>query len=197
MEQIFIFILVAISIICVGFFYYMNTLNNTGENEIKKIKTNFKKETVYNEPPIEWLNKRYDLKSLPHHTPQKHKKNIIVVEQSVAYQKVFFDILKNKYNLYFFLDGIDFINYCKNTPEHELIQPHLFLLSDHCDIVSGVALYKIHQDKHPIYKNTPHIITTVNPLFYIDGNYQVIIKPFTTDYLSQLVSNNLDENIKD
>lgn len=195
MEQIFIFILVTVSIICIGFFYYVTTLNS--EKEIKKSNTTFKRATIYNEPPIEWHDKKYDLKSLPHHINKNNNKNIIIVEQSVAYQKILLDILKDKYNLYFFLDGIDFINYCQNTAENELVQPHLFLLSDHCDIISGVALYQIHQDKHPLYKNIPHIITTANPLFYIDGDYQVIIKPFTLDYLTQLIQNNFFIDIKE
>jgi len=63
------------------------------------------------------------------------------------------------------------------------IIPNLFILSNHCNIVNGVHLYRLHQ-KHKIeFKDIPHIITSTNKMFHVDGDYLFIGKPFDNEFM--------------
>ena len=149
-----LFILVIIIILYQAVSFFANK-NNHDEDKIP-YETEIE-ETIYNESPIQWLRLDYNKVVLPHY------------------------LLKDKYNLYFFDDGQTFVDAYKN--KQFTIIPNLFILSNHCNIVNGVHLYRLHQ-KHKIeFKDVPHIITSTNKMFHVDGDYLFIGKPFDNEFM--------------
>lgn len=173
-----LFILVIIIILYQAVSFFTNK-NNHDEDKIS-YETEIE-ETIYNESPIQWLRLDYNKVVLPHYIQNENGKNIVIIEPSLVFQRIYFDLLKDKYNLYFFDDGQTFVDAYKNK-QFTLI-PNLFILSNHCNIVNGVHLYRLHQ-KHKIeFKDVPHIITSTNKMFHVDGDYLFIGKPFDNEFM--------------
>lgn len=173
-----LFILVIIIILYQAVSFLTNK-NNHDEDKIP-YETEIE-ETIYNESPIQWLRLDYNKVVLPHYIHNENGKNIVIIEPSLVFQRIYFDLLKDKYNLYFFDDGQTFVDAYKN--KQFTIIPNLFILSNHCNIVNGVHLYRLHQ-KHKIeFKDVPHIITSTNKMFHVDGDYLFIGKPFDNEFM--------------
>ena len=147
-------------------------------------------ETLYNEAPIHWLKLPYKRVMMPNiihpNDDSVIYKNIVIVEHSFAFQKILSDYLGNEFNLFFFDDGQDWIEHVKSS-SNDLIHPDLFILSDHCNIISGIQLFRIHKRHNPSYLAIPHIITSTNLSFYVDDDYYFVGKPFDKEYLLKIV----------
>ena len=147
-------------------------------------------ETLYNEAPIIWLKLPYKKARMPDiihiNNDSIIYKNIVIVEHSFAFQKILSEYLGDKFNLFFFDDGQDWIEHVKSA-DSNLIHPDLFILSDHCNIISGIQLFRIHKRHNPSYFAIPHIITSTNLSFYVDDDYYFVGKPFDKEYLLKIV----------
>ena len=147
-------------------------------------------ETLYNEAPIIWLKLPYKKARMPDiihiNNDSIIYKNIVIVEHSFAFQKILSEYLGDKFNLFFFDDGQDWIEHVKSANSN-LIHPDLFILSDHCNIISGIQLFRIHKRHNPSYFAIPHIITSTNLSFYVDDDYYFVGKPFDKEYLLKIV----------
>ena len=148
-------------------------------------------ETLYNEAPIIWLKLPYKKERMPDiihiNNDSIIYKNIVIVEHSFAFQKILSEYLGDKFNLFFFDDGQDWIEHVKSANSN-LIHPDLFILSDHCNIISGIQLFRIHKRHNPSYLAIPHIITSTNLSFYVDDDYYFVSKPFDKEYLLKIIN---------
>ena len=153
--------------------------------------TEHEPETLYNEAPIIWLKLPYKKARMPDiihiNNDSIIYKNIVIVEHSFAFQKILSEYLGDKFNLFFFDDGQDWIEHVKSA-DSNLIHPDLFILSDHCNIISGIQLFRIHKRHNPSYLAIPHIITSTNLSFYVDDDYYFVSKPFDKEYLLKIIN---------
>lgn len=187
-----LFILVLLLIVMLLYFFISDEKKRKilSKNKNELLDNQDDPETLYNEAPIHWLKLPYKKTMMPNiiHTNNDSViyKNIVIIEHSFAFQKILSDYLGNEFNLFFFDDGQDWIDYVKSS-NNDLIHPDLFILSDHCNIISGIQLFRIHKRHNQSYLAIPHIITSTNLSFYIDDDYYFVSKPFDKDYLLKIV----------
>lgn len=187
-----LFILVLLLIVMLLYFFISDEKKRKilSKNKNELLDNQDDPETLYNEAPIHWLKLPYKKAMMPNiiHTNNDSViyKNIVIIEHSFAFQKILSDYLGNEFNLFFFDDGQDWIDYVKSS-NNDLIHPDLFILSDHCNIISGIQLFRIHKRHNQSYLAIPHIITSTNLSFYIDDDYYFVSKPFDKDYLLKIV----------
>ena len=182
MIYLIISILLFIGFLLFCHFYKIIKNNKLEENQIQYDEFT-QQDTIYNESPINWELQEYKKETLDFHFLGDNKKNIIIIEQSLPYQKIFFDLLKDEYNLYFFEDGLFFAEYYKKNLTLDI---DLFIISEHCQIINGIVLYQIHK-KHDVFNKIPHIMTSVNKNHYTEEKYSILIKPFTNEYALKII----------
>ena len=191
-----LFILVLLLIVMLLYFFIsdekkrnMLSENNNGSLD-EQSDSEAEPETLYNEAPIHWLKLPYKRAMMPNiihpNDDSVIYKNIVIVEHSFAFQKILSDYLGDEFNLFFFDDGQDWIEHVKSS-NNNLIHPDLFILSDHCNIISGIQLFRIHKRHNQSYLAIPHIITSTNLSFYVDDDYYFVGKPFDKEYLLKIV----------
>lgn len=193
-----LFILVLLLIVMLLYFFIsdekkrniLSENNNGSLDEQSDGDSDAEPETLYNEAPIHWLKLPYKRSMMPNiihpNDDSVIYKNIVIVEHSFAFQKILSDYLGDEFNLFFFDDGQDWIEHVKSS-NNNLIHPDLFILSDHCNIISGIQLFRIHKRHNPSYLAIPHIITSTNLSFYVDDDYYFVGKPFDKEYLLKIV----------
>lgn len=188
MKTILILFLI-ITLLSIFIFLYQNYLMKKDDDD-GLVGDEF--DEIENESPINYILSDYKINYMDNHYIGSKFKTIFIIDNNPIYQRIYFDILNEKFNILFFLDGEDFLKYCYqyHPNVYEVPLPDLIIASDTIPIINGVQLFNIIHKNNiknlfaiDKLKQTPYFITSIDKEFFNENFNLIVKKPIDEDFL--------------
>lgn len=189
--------MLCIIIMIVAYSFYINIFKKDNLYNQDGLE-NVKSKIIYNPTPVLWKKAIYKCELLPQKNIfNQELQNVFIIDNNEIMQKTYFNLLRNEYNLFFFRDAKELIDFFKNEKE----RPDLMIASETIPVYSGIYLYKaIYSNESilPFLTGCPFLLCSEKNIHFLEEFNEVFTKEniFVKDFLKIVIHRNIKQKTK-